>query len=276
MNYASHGANTNGPVYKNPTERAHIVTANVLETGMDEVREVPTSVDAGGNEVLTQQPIRMIRNEWYRFGNDIRTMPEHKDKVTVLSLYDPRDFTTSMLAPQYRRKGGNMYTYLFKVGNGMTHYLPAGHDNLEIMGEDGFDGGVGDWDRYFAQVLFFLAGYDETPCNESCNGLPVVTAENHLTGTTFTGGTSIRDGYRLLPDKVDMHESRLEFSLAAPADYRAQILDITGKSVMQASGHGRRYAFDQSALQPGVYFMRVGMPGIQAPVMRRYVLTGAR
>ena len=276
MNYASHGANTNGPVYKNPTERAHIVTANVLETGMDEVREVPTSVDAGGNEVLTQQPIRMIRNEWYRFGNDIRTMPEHKDKVTVLSLYDPRDFTTSMLAPQYRRKGGNMYTYLFKVGNGMTHYLPAGHDNLEIMGEDGFDGGVGDWDRYFAQVLFFLAGYDETPCNESCNGLPVVTAENHLTGTTFTGGTSIRDGYRLLPDKVDMHDSRLEFSLAAPADYRAQILDITGKSVMQASGHGRRYAFDQSALQPGVYFMRVGMPGIQAPVMRRYVLTGAR
>jgi hypothetical protein len=171
MNYASHGANTNGPVYKNPTEKDHIVSENVLVTGMDGTSSVPTSVDAQGNEVLTTEPIRQIRNEWYRFGNDIRTMPAHAPNVTVLSLYDPR-VLTAQLAAQYRHKGGNMYTYLFKVGNGMTHYLPAGHDNLEIMGTDGFDGGVGDWDRYYAQVLFFLAGYNQTPCDAtSCNGL---------------------------------------------------------------------------------------------------------
>lgn len=276
MNYASHGANTNGPVYKNPAEKKHIVTANVLETGMHETREVPTSVDASGNEVLTQEPVRIIRNEWYRFGNDIRTMPEHKDKVTVLSLYDPRDFSNSMLAPQYRRKGGNMYTYLFKVGNGMTHYLPAGHDNLEIKGGDyAFDGKVGDWDRYFAQVLFFLAGYDQTPCDASCNGLPVVTAENHLTGTTYTG-TSIAGGYKLLPNGVDWHDSRLAFSLAAPVNYRAQVLDVSGKTVLQATGHGTGHTFDQAALQPGVYFMRVTMPGIQGPVMKRYILSASR
>lgn len=276
MNYAGHGANTNGPVYKNPAEKKHIIMANVLETGMHEVREVPTSVDAGGNEVLTQEPVRIIRNEWYRFGNDIRTMPEHKDKVTVLSLYDPREFSNSMLAPQYRRKGGNMYTYLFKVGNGMTHYLPAGHDNLEIKGGDyAFDGKVGDWDRYFAQVLFFLAGYDQTPCDASCNGLPVVTAENHLTGTTYTG-TSIAGGYKLLPNGVDWHDSRLAFSLAAPVNYRAQVLDVSGKTVLQATGHGTGHTFDQAALQPGVYFMRVTMPGIQGPVMKRYILSASR
>lgn len=275
MNYASHGANTNGPVYKNPAEKKHIVTADVLETGMHETREVPTSVDAGGNEVLTQEPVRIIRNEWYRFGNDIRTMPEHKDKVTVLSLYDPREFSNSMLAPQYRRKGGNMYTYLFQVGQGMSHYLPAGHDNLEIKGGDNaFDGKVGDWDRYFAQVLFFLAGYDQTPCDASCNGLPVVDAQNHLTGTTYSG-TSIR-GFKLMPDGVQMHDARLEFSFAAPVDYRAHVIDVSGKTVMQASGHGTQYAFDQSALQPGVYFMRVAMPGIQAPVMKRYILSASR
>lgn len=274
MNYASHGANTNGPVYKNPVEKQHIVTANVLETGMDETRSVPTSVDAGGNEVLTQEPIRMIRNEWYRFGNDIRTDPAHSSKVTVLSLYDPRGLTAE-LAAQYRRKGGNMYTYLFKVGNGMSHYLPAGHDNLEIMGTDGFDGGVGDWDRYFAQVLFFLAGYNQTPCDASCNGLPIVSAENRLTGATYSG-TSIKGSFRLIPGDVNMHDSRLEFSFVQPVDYRAQVVDVSGKTVMQAAGHGTSHAFDQSQLQPGVYFMRVTMTGIKAPVMKRYVLSASR
>jgi hypothetical protein len=272
MNYASHGANTNGPVYKNPVERAHIVSENVLETGMDDTRAVPTSVDASSNEVLTQEPIRMIRNEWYRFGNDIRTDPAHSSKVTVLSLYDPRGLT-SELAAQYRRKGGNMYTYLFKVGNGMSHYLPAGHDNLEIMGTDGFDGGVGDWDRYFAQVLFFLAGYNETPCDNSCIGLPVVSAENRLTGSVYT--TSI-NGFKLLPRDVQLHTSKLEFSFVESVDYRAQVLDVTGKTVMQASGHGTGHAFDQSRLQPGVYFMRVTMTGASSPAIKRYVISATR
>jgi hypothetical protein len=274
MNYASHGANTNGPVYKNPLEKQHIVTANVLETGMDETRSVPTSVDAGGNEVLTAEPIRMIRNEWYRFGNDIRTDPAHSSKVTVLSLYDPRNLTAE-LAAQYRRKGGNMYTYLFKVGNGMSHYLPAGHDNLEIMGTDGFDGGVGDWDRYFAQVMFFLAGYNQTACDASCNGLPIVSAENHLTGANYSG-TSINGSFRLIPRDVNMHDSRLEFSFVEPVDYRAQVIDVSGKTVMQANGHGTSHVFDQSQLQPGVYFMRVTMTGIKAPVMKRYILSASR
>lgn len=275
MNYQGHGANTNGPVYKNPAHKEHIVTDNILETGMTDTRLVPTSVDAQGNEILTSEPVRMMRNEWYRFGTDIRTNPTHAANLTVLSLYDPRGLT-SELASQYRRKGGNMYTYLFKVGNGMTHYLPAGHDGLEIKdGDYAFDGKVGDWDRYFAQVLFFLAGYNQTPCDASCNGLPVVTAENHLTGEVYTG-TSIKGGFRLIPSDVNMHDSRLEFSFVQPVDYRAQVIDVTGKTVMQATGHGTSHAFDQSQLQPGVYFMRVTMTGIKAPVMKRYVLSASR
>jgi hypothetical protein len=108
MTYQGHGANTNGPVYKNPVEGQHIVMHNVLSTGMTQMT-VPTSVDGSGNEVLTSEPIRQIRNEWYRFGTDIRTVPAHAANLTVLSLYDPRGLT-SELAAQYRRKGGNMYT----------------------------------------------------------------------------------------------------------------------------------------------------------------------
>lgn len=270
MNYAGHGANTNGPVYKNPAERNHIVTENVLTTGMTDTRMVPTSVDAQGNEVLTSEPVRLIRNEWYRFGNDIRTMPEHKDKVTVLSLYDPRGLT-SELAAQYRRKGGNMYTYLFKVGNGMTHYLPAGHDNLEIMGGDyAFDGKVGDWDRYFAQVLFFLAGYNVTDCDASCNGLPIVDEKNHLTGTVYNN-SSVK-GYAIAPDAVEFDERRLAFSYPREERYDARVVDVSGKVMLSSSGTGTGYAFDQSSLKPGVYFLRLRVGDNE--LSKRYVLTG--
>jgi hypothetical protein len=272
MNYASHGANTNGPVYKNPAEKDHIVSQNVLVTGMDETRSVPTSLDGSGNEVLTSEPIRLIRNEWYRFGNDIRTDPAHASKVTVLSLYDPRGLTAE-LAAQYRRKGGNMYTYLFKVGNGMSHYLPAGHDNLEIMGTDGFDGGVGDWDRYFAQVLFFLAGYNQTPCDVTCDGLPVVTAANRMTGTNYSS-TSI-NSFKVVPRDVQMGATTLDFSVVEAVDYNAQVIDVAGKVLMQAKGFGTSHAFDQSTLKSGVYFMRVSLAGGN-PVTKRYVVTASR
>lgn len=272
MNYASHGANTNGPVYKNPAEKDHIVTENVLVTGMHENRMVPTSVDENDNEVVTEEPIRMIRNEWYRFGNDIRTDPLHADKVTVLSLYDPRDFTNDMLAPQYRYKGGNMYTYLFRVGNGMTHYLPAGHDNLEIMGEDGFDGGVGDWDRYFAQVLFFLAGYNEAPCDETCLGLPVVDENNHLTGEDFEG-TSV-DNYTLVSSDLKVNRVHPEFTYIREARYEARLMTPSGRVVQQSRGTASRFSFDTSRLSDGVYFMHVKIDGTAARVQRYAIASG--
>ena len=269
MNYASHGANTNGPVYRNPVEKDHIVIENVLLTGMDETRSVPTSVDAGGNSVMTMEPIRLIRNEWYRFGNDIRTDPLHKDKVTVLSLYDP-EAVAAQLAAQYRRKGGNMYTYLFKVGNGMTHYLPAGHDNLEIMGTDGFDGGVGDWDRYFAQVLFFLAGYNQAACDVSCNGLPVVDANNRLTGQAYSP-SSIGRGYQLVSSDLKVNGSRPEFTYIREARYEARLVNVSGKEMLASRGTASHVSFDTSRLPDGVYFMHVKVDGT-APRVQRYAI----
>jgi hypothetical protein len=244
----------------------------VLVTGMDETRSVPTSVDGSGNSVFTQEPIRLIRNEWYRFGNDIRTDPLHKDKVTVLSLYDP-EAVAAQLASQYRRKGGNMYTYLFKVGNGMTHYLPAGHDNLEIMGADGFDGGVGDWDRYYAQVLFFLAGYNQTACDLSCNGLPVVSAQNRLTGQTYTP-SSIQGGYKLVSSDLRMSAARPEFTYIREAQYDAQLVNASGTVVARSRGKASNFAFDTSRLSDGIYFMHVKIDGSAARIQRYALAAG--
>lgn len=268
MNYKSHGDRTLGPVYKNPVEKDHIVTENVLTQGMTNAT-VPTSVDGGGNEVLTEQPTRQIRNEWYRFGDDIRANPTLAQNLTVLSLYDPRNLGTALPA-EYRRKGGNMYTYLFKVGNGMTQYLPAGHDNTEIMATGGFDGGVGDWDRYFAQVLFYLAGYNQTPCDESCNGLPVVSAENRLTGQTYTA-TSVR-GYTLVSSDLKLDNARPGFTYIREAPYEARLVNASGKVVMQSRGKASRFAFDASRLSDGIYFMQVKIDGMSR--MHRYAVAG--
>ena len=269
MNYKSHGDRTLGPVYKNPIEKQHIVTENVLTTGMTPMT-VPTSVDGGGVEVLTEQPIRQIRNEWYRFGDDIRANPTLAANLTVLSLYDPRNLGTALPA-EYRRKGGNMYTYLFKVGKGMTHYLPAGHDKTEITDAGGFDGGVGDWDRYFAQVLFFLAGYNQTPCDVSCDGLAIVSAENRLTGTTYTA-TSLK-GYKVVSSDLKMNNAHPGFTYIREAKYDAQLMNAAGKVVQQSRGKASTFAFNTSNLSDGVYFMQVKVEGMEA-MTKRYAITG--
>jgi hypothetical protein len=269
MNYQGHGDRTPGPVYKNPVEKEHIVTENVLTTGMLAASQVPTSVDGSGNEVLTSEPTRNITNEWYRFGTDIRTVPAMAAKLTVLSLYDPRNLTAAALGATYKRKGGNMYTYLFKVGNGMTHYLPAGHDNSEIMASGGFDGGVGDWDRYFAQTLFFLAGYNVTACDTSCNGLPIVSAENRLTGQVVVAVGHGKFG--LGPRELSFDAASPAFSFPRTVDYEARLMSVSGKVLAAKKGHGSQYAFERASLIPGVYMMSVRIDNME-PLTRRYVI----
>ena len=271
MNYQGHGERTPGPVYKNPLMKEHIVTAGVLTAGMTPTA-VPTSTDNQGEDVLTVEPTRNIRNEWYYFGRDIRTDSVLGPRVTVLSMYDPRNLASNALPSQYRRKGGNMYTYLYQVGNGMTHYLPAGHDNSEIFANGGFDGGVGDWDRYFAQVLFFLAGYDSAPCDSSCLGLPIVAADNQLTGEVV----SLRGGrFAAEPRMLSLDPAVPGFRYPHPVRYDAVLVDATGKVALRARGVGDRFAFDPSRLASGVHVLRVKVDGEPAAT-RRYMLSATR
>src|SRR5690606_28478190 len=127
------------------------------------------------------------------------------------------------------------------------------HDNLEIMGTDGFDGGVGDWDRYFAQVLFFLAGYNQTPCDVSCNGLPIVDDKNHLTGQSYSP-SSIGRGFELVSSDLKLSWARPEFTYIREARYEARLVNVSGREVMGSRGVASRFAFDTSRLPDGIYF----------------------
>jgi hypothetical protein len=88
-----------------------------------------------------------------------------------------------------RFQGGHAYSFILKVGQGRSAYLPCGHDNSQLLsGSTSFDGGQGDLERYYAQMLFFLAGYRAEPCGTGvdCEGLPVLRAYEITRSTSFS------------------------------------------------------------------------------------------
>ena len=189
--YEGHGSRTTaGKVYKHMGSKDHIILDGILEINTT-LGAVPNEVDGNGQEIITENiPYRRMQNEWYKFGRDISTDPEFKEKVTILLKYDPRDLDEEALSPEYHRKGGNLYTYIYKIGKSLTSYVPAGHDNNELLNPDkpSFDGGTGDYDRYIINILYFLAGYKAEPCDAECEGLQIVTNDFLLTGATYTSG----------------------------------------------------------------------------------------
>lgn len=279
MNYQGHENRSVAPVYKHLATAKHIVMDSILLTKtVDAI--VPNELDAAGtNEVLSTSavPTRKMMNEWYRFGRDISRDATFKDKVTILLKYDGRALTDNELDATYKRKGGNMYTYLYKVGAGMTSYIPAGHENDELLSAStGFDGGVGDFDRYVAQTLFFLAGYTQTACDASCNGLRVVNADNMLTGEVYTGGgTSTGPKIVAIHPELNFNTSAMGFSSTIEKKYIATVLDIRGHVVSQMSGVGKvSHDYTQDHFKPGVYLLKVQI-GNLAPQTKRYVITPA-
>jgi hypothetical protein len=263
MNYAGHGDRTDGPVYKHLAEANHVVLQGVLTTGTT-ARTVPNELNAGGQEVLANNvPTRMMKNEWYRFGRDISRDAAFRDNVTILLKYDPRNLGAA-LPDQYRRLGGNLYTYLYKVGNGLTMYIPAGHENDELLAPgSSFDGGTGDYDRYVAQSLFFLAGYNASVCNPSCNGLPIVDANNRLTGQPYT------------PNGILPHPGKPGFTFTGDGAFEATVSNVSGRVVRRLQGAGKvRHEFETAGLNPGVYVLRL-KTGSSAPVTQKYLVTTA-
>jgi hypothetical protein len=269
LNFMGHSARSNGPVYKHLAEAKHVILEGILETRTTPAT-VPNEVDAGGDEVLAPNvPTRMMRSEWYKFGRQIADDPAYKDRVTILLKFDPRNLGAT-LEPKYRRKGGNMFTYLYKVGAGMTSYISPGHENDELLDPNtGFDGGAGDFDRYVAQTLFFLAGYDTVACDAACEGLPLVDERNHVVQAP------LRNSY---PDAgsenagafLDAHQPA--FAWPFPGRYEARLLDTRGRLVKRMAGEGAaRHVFDTRGLPPGIYLLTF-KAGSRPVRVRRYVL----
>jgi hypothetical protein len=264
MNYNGHAARTQAPIYKHLAEKDHMILWKVLETKTTPRATVPNELDASGNEVMaTNVPTRNMLNEWYEFGRDISRDPAFASKVTILLKYDGRvPLADGSLPQQYVRKGGNMFTYLYKVGNGMTSFAPPGHDPDEVTNPTGtFDGGTGDLDRYVMALLYYLAGYTSGPCDASCDGLPLVDSADHYKG----------DAYKATGIFLDDRSPKF-FADAGHQTYEAALTDIRGRVLERKTGTGRiAYEFAPSRYGAGVYFLRLRV-GSHAPQIKRYVV----
>lgn len=273
MSYQGHENRSLAPVYKHLPTARHMIMDSILFSATT-AANVPNELDGAGAEVVTTTPVptRRMMNEWYRFGRDISRDAAYSSRVTTLLKYDPRALGTSELDPEYKRRGGNLYTYLYKVGAGMTSFIPAGHENDELLAPTtGFDGGVGDFDRYVAQTLFFLAGYNQTTCDVSCNGLAIADTSNLLTGDKYVA-TSVGGKAIAIHQDLTFNSTKLGFSSTFEKKYNAKVTDLHGRVIFHMTGKGRvNHEFDTSKLKPGVYFLTVQIGSAPAQA-RRYAL----
>lgn len=262
--YNAHGNQTPQPVYRNAAEESHVVNDSLLMTTTK--KDVPMGRDAGGKEVRATVPIRMMKNEWYRFGRDLLNDPTYGPLTTCFMRYDPAAIGAGDLPNEFKYVGGNPYLWMVKVGAGKAMYLPAGHDNSEMTTGDSFDGGSGDLERFFAQSLFFLAGYDSTVCGASdCTGLPIVDDKVHLTGKTCDGACA---------GSVSLNfDTEFGFQSMSGKSFVARLTDVRGRLIATKTGRGvEAVRFDKSHLGQGVYFLSVKVDKA-APYVRRYLVS---
>jgi hypothetical protein len=149
------------------------------------------------------------------------------------------------------------------VGNGQTMYVPAGHENDELLAPGtSFDGGTGDYDRYVAQSLFFLAGYNASVCDASCNGLALVDNNNRIIGTYNSTGI--------------LHPGRMGFVFTGDGPFQAVVTDVRGREMMRKSGSGKlEHLFPTAGLKPGVYFLSLKVGSGPASI-RKYLVSAGR
>ena len=264
VDYHDHGSQTAQPVYKNQAEEKHIILDSVLMTGTK--MDVPMGTDAGGKEVKVNTNVRKMKNEWYRFGRNLMADSKYAALTTCLMRYDPTAIGAGDLPAQYKYAGGNLFAWMLKVGAGRYLYVPPGHANDELTTGDSFDGGTGDYERFFAQSLFYLAGYDSVACEgTACNGLPIVDAQSHLTGKVCGAECAS-------PVSLNF-ESDMAFQNMSGKSYTAKLSDVNGRLVATKTGKGvETVRFDQANLRSGVYFLSVKV-GNQAPVVKRYMVS---
>lgn len=267
--FVNHANQTTAPVYKHIAEAKNIVLQGILETKV-KTFSVPNEVVGTTEQVATGINGREMKNEWYQFNRQIADDPAYKPLVTMLLKYDGTK-TGGQLPTQYIRKGGNMYTWVMKAKQGLISYIPAGHDNTELLdATQGFDGGSGDYDRYMGQLMMFLAGYTPEVCaGANCAGLPMVDSLNRLTGTTVT----IRGFAPSEVVKSELNFTDKKIAFYTPYEgkkFEAKVVDMHGRVVAVKTGKGEGFfEFDQSKFKHGVYVLSVKVGSLQ-PKFKRY------
>ncbi len=274
MVYGGHLENDKAaPVYKWEGSKNHIALQGILEEDVlissyngQPTRGVLMGVDENGNDIeMEGVPFRMMRNEWYQFGRDIREVEPYASRVVQLLNYDYRSVGTALPADK-RFKGGNMHSFLQKIGKGWTAYLPTGHDNLDLNdnspGNTSFDGGTGDLEQYIENVLYFLAGYDPSICADDrsdCIGLPIVDDDFMLTERVVE--EPVTQGIKVAEKLDQIQINSRNIKIAGQDKFSVEIVDVKGH-IISTVNDVSSFELSTADFKSGLYYVKIKVAGL--------------
>lgn len=122
--------------------------------------------------------------------------------------------------------GVNQISWVMPVGKGWVGYFQEGHD---ASTEKAMTQPV--WDRFFKQMLYYVAGYDTLDVSPILQGKPSDKA-----GISFEA-------------------SRMGVTVQIPGPYRIRILDVRGRAIHLGTGTGQqKHSFNEiyKRLQPNL------------------------
>lgn len=185
---------------------------------------------------------KVINGEWYDYQNHISRM---NPLAEVLMMVDPASCSDCNLIGVDILPGGTPISWVMPVGKGWVGYFGEGHSDQTLTQ---FTQEV--WDRFFKQMLFYVAGYDTTSL---VSALPAYF-RNH-SGISFDP-----TAMAVFIEKPDYH--------------KVGLYDAQGTNHGEFSGRGvAEYNFEENRrkLRNGVYVLRVEY-GQRGNVSNRYVI----
>ena len=183
--FKGHGNITTGTIYR-PTEAA---THPVMEGG-----------------VLSAE--KVINGEWHHFSKLITTA---NSKAEVLMKVDPARCGGCGYTGTFAFTGGNPVSWVIPVGKGKVGYFQEGHDKTT---QTELTQAV--WDRFFKQMLFYIAGYD----------------------TLAT--TNVVPKYARNQSGVSFDPAAMSVFVEKPGYHKVGLYDVEGKKFDEAAGRGVR------------------------------------
>ncbi len=269
------------PVYKWEKNKNHVVLDGILNTNTQlsafngkETPGVLMGTDSSGSPIsLEGIPYRMMRNEWYQFQIDVRTEKPYSDNFIPLLFFDHRTLGNAL--PEANKfPGGNVHSWLQQIGKGWTAYFPSGHDQFDLSdtteNNRSFDGGTGDLERFFTNMLYFLAGYDSTKCSANlanCDGLALVDSNfqitEHIVEKLGVKGFSS-------PQSPHIINFPQYIQLTSKVAGRLEIITIQGQK-MFSKNNVSNFQYSKKRLVKGLYFLKFVMAG-KSPILQKFTV----
>lgn len=258
-------------VYVSQKFRNHLAIENVIVEGQVTDRTDLLHVTTDGQQETLDTPFRWVRFEPYRYRKEI----EDFEFVKVLMKYNPNEISD---IPDYTNfEGANNFSWIVEAGMGRLGYFPMGHIKRELDDFDGLIDNVNDeWHggessndmvRYTGQLLFFLAGYDETECDESCDGLPLVDYESDFILGTHTVSINDKNSKKFLWNYND-----LKLQLDPSINYTVQLMNASGKKIKSfPKSSSNEIDFTKENLSNGIYFVNININNKQPHLLKMLV-----